>query len=128
MASMDNDEGIQGYLYEPQRSDFQHLCQDSTDSSDLSESEPENVAVNWRQGRAKMASAVWCKCGRCIVQKSDAECFCCKEHELLADRSKTLICTTDIDNLEAYIAHKPSTCILNFKIIITRFYMCTERH
>ena len=48
MASMDNDECIQGYLYEPQTSDFQHLCRDSTDSSDLSESDHENVAVNWR--------------------------------------------------------------------------------
>jgi len=41
---MDNDEGIQGYLYEPERYDFPHLCQDSTDSNDLSEYK--NFAVN----------------------------------------------------------------------------------
>ena len=46
---MDNDKGIQGYLYDLERSDFPHLCQDSTDSSDSSESEQENFAVNWRE-------------------------------------------------------------------------------
>lgn len=105
---MDNDEGIQGYLYEPQRLDFPHLCQDSGDSSDSSESEHENFAINWREGRAKMLSAVWCRCQKCVVQKTDAECYCCKEHELLIDRLKTLICATDIAHLEEYVAHKPS--------------------
>lgn len=108
MADMSDEEGAQGYLYEPQRSDYPDLCLNSRDFSDSSDSENDNFSINWRHGRAKMASSDWCKCGKCVVQKTDDECYCCKEHELLIEQSYTLKCATDIDNLEEYVAHKPS--------------------
>ena len=69
-----------------------------------------------------MMSVVRCKCGRCLVPKSDAEYFCCKDHELLADRSKTFICATDFfSNLEAYVSHKPSLEMVYIDGMIKRY-------
>jgi len=64
MVGMNNDESVQGYLCDPQR------YQDIRDSSDSSESEHECRVVE-----------MWEIC----YAKTDAECYCCKEHEHLTD-------------------------------------------
>ena len=108
MADMSGEGGAEGYLYEPVRSDFPNLCLLSEISSDSDHSEPENFAINWREGRSKMATAEWCRCGNCVVQQTDDECYCCKDHELLVHYLNSVNCATDIADLEEYVAHKPS--------------------
>ncbi len=55
-----------------------------------------------------MARAEWCYCGNCVVQKTDDECFCCQEHELLKENLSDKQCVTQLENLESYVCHKPS--------------------
>ena len=43
-----------------------------------------------------------------MKQKTDDECYCCKEHELLVDRMVGLVCFTDIPDIEEFVAHRPS--------------------
>lgn len=103
---MEEEHGAQGYLYEPDRSAYQgYLSEEDLGSSD---SEGENPILLSTEGRSKMLASVWCKCGKCTVQKTDIECYCCKEHELLSDRMEGLTCFTLKDRLEEYIVHKPA--------------------
>ncbi len=89
--------GVNGYLYEPERSKYQDLLSSSSSSSS-SDSEGDNLALLSLEGRAKQQASTWCKCGHCTVQKTDAECYCCKEHELLIDRMDGQTCFTMTDN------------------------------
>ena len=61
--------------------------------------------------------------GNVLYKKTDAECFCCREHDLLADRFKTLICATDIatGNLEAYSTQKSSLEMAYIDRMIKRY-------
>ena len=111
---------MNGYLYEPNRSSYQGLLSSSS-SSASSDSEGDNPALLSLEGRAKHPASAWCKCGQCTVQKTDVDCYCCREHELLADRMDGLMCFTMTDNLDQYIVHKPSLEMAFINSMIQKF-------
>lgn len=117
---MEEDYGASGYLYEPDRSAYQgHLS--STSSSSESDSEGENLSLLALEGRSNRPPSTWCKCGECTSQKTDVECYCCKEHELLADRIGDLQCITQTENLDQYIVHKPSLEMAFINAMLQKF-------
>ncbi len=107
MASNDNDLACEGYIFEPEKADYQYLVQHSSDS-DTSDDMNAELGSNTREGRTKMSVGAWCRCGHCTRQKTDDECYCCKEHELLSGRMDGLQCFTAKSDLQDYVAHRPS--------------------
>ncbi len=105
---MTGGETYEGYLYEPNISDYPHMSANMEDEPNSSGSDIENLDVLWRESRIKMARAEWCYCGNCVVQKTDDECFCCQEHELLKEKLSDKQCVAQLENLEAYVCYNPS--------------------
>ena len=93
-------------MHEPQR----RYSDGSPDSSSDTDSSSDEMQVVLFEGRCKMEPSKWCKCGKCVTQKTDPECYCCMEHELLLDRltDRELQCFTDMAKVRDYVAHKPS--------------------
>ncbi len=121
---IENEMGQHGYMFEPEKNDSESENSDScTDTSDEEMNEKNTVEANWREGRSKMAVSVWCRCGHCRSRKSDEECFCCKEHELALDimDSTQIQCLTEKNDLESYVAHRPSLEMLFVDCLIRRF-------
>ncbi len=115
--------GQYGYIFEPEKessSENDHSHSDSEDSLDEYKEIPE---VNMREGRSKMAAPVWCHCGNCVTQKTDEECFCCHEHELALETisDENILCLTQKDGLDSYVAHTPSLEMLFVDCMIRRF-------
>ena len=66
----------------------------------------ENVWAYSAMEEAKWS--MWCKCGHCLQQKTNNECFCCKEHELITGKFDGLDCITAKSGLDQYVVHRPS--------------------
>jgi hypothetical protein len=107
MASNDMDVGIEGYLYEPEKADYPNINQSGSDSELSSDTDGETVH-NFRDGRTKMSAETWCQCGQCVKQKTDDECYCCKEHELITEKMDGIECFTNKTDIDQYVAHRPS--------------------
>ncbi len=69
MASNKDDFVGQGYLFEPNKVDYQYLVQSGSDSDSSDDTNAETGMIN-RQGRTKMVSSAWCLCGHKKVMMS----------------------------------------------------------
>ena len=107
MEDIDGDNGVEGYLYEPERADFPNIQNNLTDDDSSSDNEGECLGI-FRDWRTKMEPSTWCKCGHCLWQKTNNECFCCKEHELITGKLDGLDCITTKSGLDQYVVHRPS--------------------
>ena len=107
MEDVDGDYGVEGYLYEPERADFPNIQNNQTDDDSSSDSEGESLGI-FRDGRTKMEPSTWCKCGHCVRQKTNNECFCCTEHELITGKLDGIGCITAKTGLDQYVVHRPS--------------------
>ena len=100
--------GLQGYQFEPERDNLSGDSGEESESNISSSDEEIEAAMNWRDGRSKAGTTIWCKCGNCVTQKTDPECYCCTEHELLVDQVTELgTCITNKPSLDDYVTHKP---------------------
>ena len=76
MEDIDGDNGVEGYLYKPERADFLNIQNNLTDDDSSSDNEGECLGI-FRDWRTKMepSTSTWCKCGHCLQQKTNNECF-----------------------------------------------------
>jgi hypothetical protein len=122
MSEKETQYEIEGYLFEPDKSNYPHLVGEDSDTS--SSEEADSVVVAW-QGRARPPASAWCHCGQCVRQKTDEESFSCKEHELLVDKicAKHLQCFTDLPKLAEYVAHRPSLEMMFVDSMTNKHYL-----
>ncbi len=114
--------GESGYAFEPEWASDAEIDKTGDVSSESSDSDDEKASANWKAGRAKMPPTAWCKCGRCVTQKTDIECFCCRESELCLDLiDGSLKCLTEKAELASYVAHQPSLEMMYIDGMIRRF-------
>lgn len=66
--------GLQGYQFEPHRSDSENASDQSVSSETDEETEPEHD---------RMGNVAWCQCHRCSYVRliGERECLCCQESQ-----------------------------------------------
>ena len=74
---MDLENKVIGFQFEPERSIFNHeeFYQDSSDEGDAIERD--------MLDRKDCDSSVWWKCRNCSTMKTEMECLCCQEVEVV---------------------------------------------
>ena len=74
---MDLENKVIGFQFEPERSIFNHegFYQDSSDEGDAIERD--------MLDRKDCGPSVWCKCRNCSTMKTEKECQCCQEVEVV---------------------------------------------
>ena len=71
------------YMYEPERD--VSTCSDESDVSNLDKNESKESS----EDNVRLGNLDWCKCRKCLVEKSEIDCLCCFEVHALNSKFDT---------------------------------------